>query len=261
MRETSLPTNRAGLAALITIVWGLVMAYYVGQYPYPHVFNHDVDSPVVALELSRGQRDIDKVLHRRHTESPTTPKSNPAVQNMALLNWLDLAFIPLYTFSIWSLARVFATRTRRLAILVAGVAVFDYLEDGQIFRALAGQNPPIFIPSLIKWGLLGVVFLVLSRILLISKSAVYRLPTKRLMAIAYFAAGVVILARRGFRPMDWLLPYRVRRRHILGAAHCQCGGPARTLRRDSGDQIDIHREFLRATHVGDSDQRRTSETR
>jgi hypothetical protein len=89
---------------------------------------------------------------------------------------------------------VFSTRTRLLAILVTGVALFDYLEDGQIFWALAGQNPPIFVPSLIKWGLLGVVFLVLSRILLISKSAVYTLPTKRLMSITYFAAGVLILA-------------------------------------------------------------------
>jgi hypothetical protein len=181
-------SNRAGFAALITVAWGLLMMRSLWQYPYPHVFHHDVDSPVIALEISRGPGDIDAVLHRSDRE-----KRAKAVNNMAFVNRLDLVFIPLYAFSIWSLARVFTTKTRLLALAVSAAAVFDYLEDAQIYRALVGENPAIFIPSLIKWGLLGLIFIALSRILLRSDSPVYTLSTKRLLAIGYFVSGALIL--------------------------------------------------------------------
>ena len=53
----------AGFAALAAVVWGAWMAIIVAHYPYDHVFRHDVDSPVLALEMSRDAGDISAVLH------------------------------------------------------------------------------------------------------------------------------------------------------------------------------------------------------
>lgn len=176
-------TTRAGLAALVTAAWAVWLMSAANPYPFPHVFHHDVDSPVLALEISRDAADIDAVLHR----------SDVAIKSMDKVNRLDLIFIPLYAFSIWSFARVFAIRTRGLTTVILLAAFFDYLEDGQIYQALAGANPPIYIPSLVKWGFLGLVFLALSHILLKSDSPVYSLSTKRLLAIGYFISGVLVL--------------------------------------------------------------------
>jgi len=181
-------TDLAGLAALATILWGGILAIVIGKYPYPHVFNHDVDSPVIALEISRGADDIDAVLH-----GETSKNRGPAEKNMALANDLDLVFIPLYAISIWSLARVFTSRTRLLALGVAAAALFDYLEDWQIYRALDGASPPIYIVSLIKWGFLGLVLIGLGCILVRSRVEIYTLSTKRLMAIGFFVSGGLIL--------------------------------------------------------------------
>ena len=112
---------------------------------------------------------------------------------MTNVNRLDLIVIPLYAFSIWTLARVFTTKTRLLTLGILAAMVFDYLEDWQILRAIGGGNPPIYIPSLIKWGLLGLVFMGLSLILLASSSPVYTLSTKRLLAIGYLVSGILIL--------------------------------------------------------------------
>ena len=180
-------TNRAGFAALITVVWSALIIGAASQYPYPHVFHHDVDSPVIALELSQDAGDIDAVLHRAGKQKEA------AAASMTNVNRLDLIFIPLYAFSIWTLARAFTTRTRLLTVGILATMLFDYLEDWQIFRAIGGANPPIYIPSLIKWGLLGLVFVGLSLILLASSSPVYTLSTKRLLAIGYLVSGVLIL--------------------------------------------------------------------
>ncbi len=187
-KESAFLINRAGLSALVTIVWALVMFHYLSLYPDRHVFHVNVDSPVLALELSHDARDIDSVLHRT---SP--PKYNAQEANMTLLNHLDWVFIPLYAFSLWSFARIFTANTRLLTIAVIATAFFDYVEDFQISRALNGANPAIDIPSLLKWGLLGLVFILMSRILEHSESSTYSLPTRRLLAIGYFVAGVLIL--------------------------------------------------------------------
>lgn len=204
-------TTRAGLAALLTMAWALLFVPVVGHYPYPHVFHHDVDSPVIALEISRGGEDIEAVLHRSETKSEkafamgtatakqaaaakeTACKRQAAADSMAWANQLDLVFIPLYAFFLWSLARVFTSRTRLLTLAIVAAAVFDYLEDWRIYQALNGQDPAIFIPSLVKWGLLGLVFVALGGILLRSVSPAYSLPTKRLMAIGFFVSGFLVL--------------------------------------------------------------------
>jgi hypothetical protein len=177
----------ASLAAGAAIVWALIMLYPESRYPYESKFNHGVRKPVIALEISRGEADIDAVLHRG------CELSDLAHRTMSQENWLDLIFIPLYALSLWSTARIF---TQHTSILTAGIVltgIFDYLEDWRIFQALKGRNPPIYIFSVVKWALLGAVLLGLSWIFATTQSAIYSVRTKRLLASGYFIAGAVIL--------------------------------------------------------------------
>jgi hypothetical protein len=183
--------NRAGLVALLTAVWAIVILTVTNSYPYPHIFDHGADSPVMALEMAHGENDIEAVLHRHDASDPKDRRK--AAESMKKVNDFDLFFIPLYALSCWSLARVFAGKTKLLAICICAAALFDYLEDWQIYRSLWGENPEVYLPSLVKWGFLGVVFLLLSGIFVKSASAVYSLSTKRLLAVGYFIAGGLIL--------------------------------------------------------------------
>ena len=45
------PSIRAGVAAALTIAWALLMSALT-PYPFPHIFPYDIDSPVLALEVS-----------------------------------------------------------------------------------------------------------------------------------------------------------------------------------------------------------------
>ncbi len=78
--------------------------------------------------------------------------------------------------------------------LILGTALFDYLEDWQIYRALNGANPAIYLASLAKWGLLGLALVFTAVLLLRSASPVYSLPTKRLLGVAYLLSGGLIVA-------------------------------------------------------------------
>src|SRR5882724_7072257 len=182
-------THRAAAAAVLMIAWIAVMSKIPPAYPFPHSFHYDVASPILALEISRNAGDIDAVLHRDDPEA-TEDSKKQAAEFERISNYLDLVFIPLYAFFFWSLARVFTDRTRLLTVLIIGAGLFDYIEDWLIGLALKGENPPIYLPSLAKWGLLGLVLLATGIILLRSRSPVYSLPTKRLLAIAYFVAGI-----------------------------------------------------------------------
>lgn len=181
------PADRAGLAALLMIVLGLVMQGLLMLYPFPHAFHHDVNSPGLALQISRGAEDIGIVLHR------SEPGAAKAVASLGWNNGLDLVLIPIYAFFLWSLARVFTNRTRLLTIFIIGTALFDYLEDAQIFRALGGENPAIYLPSLAKWSLFGIVLVWIGVIFLRSKIPVYSVATRRLLGLAYFISGLLIL--------------------------------------------------------------------
>ena len=206
-------TFRAGIAALLTIAWAALLIFLPPKYPFPHDFHHDIDSPILALEISRGGGDINQVLRPGPTpqaeaeecdlgtgdHNPTAAACEAQAHDYEFKsNELDLIFIPLYAFFLWSSARVFTQRTRLLALLILGAAAFDYLEDWQIFQALNGMSPAIYVPSLIKWALLGLVLFSTGIILLRSKSAIYSLPTKRLLSIAYFLSGVLLLLAVAF---------------------------------------------------------------
>jgi hypothetical protein len=186
-------SHRAAAAAVLMIAWTVVLACAPPKYPFPHIFHHDVALPILALEISRDAGDIEAVLHRADPQAKQQAADFERVSNQ-----LDLIFIPLYAFFLWSLARVFTDRTRLLTLLILGTALFDYAEDWQIFRALDGQNPAIFIPSLAKWGTLGVVLLGTGIILLRSRSPVYSPTTKRLLAIAYFISGLLLIVSVAF---------------------------------------------------------------
>jgi hypothetical protein len=182
------PSIRAGVATALTIVWAAILTLTVNRYPFPHVFPYDINSPVLALELSHGASDIDAVLHRSEPD-----KAPVATHIMWLGNVLDLIFIPIYAFFLWSIARLFGAPGRVLTLLIVGTALFDYLEDGLIFQALSGANPPIYLASLVKWGLLGLTLLFTAVLLFRSASPVYSLPTKRLLGMGYLASGGLIV--------------------------------------------------------------------
>ena len=122
-------TDLAGVAAVLVCAGSLVLLLVPPKYPFPHVFHHDVDSPVLALEISQDAGDLDAILRR------SDPHSMQAIDFQRVTNELDLIFIPLYTFFLWSLARVFTNRAGLLTLLIIGTGLFDYVEDWQIFRA------------------------------------------------------------------------------------------------------------------------------
>jgi hypothetical protein len=179
--------NRAGLAAVLMILWAFMMMRVLSKYPFPHVFHHDVDSPGIALQISHDATDIDMVLHR------SDPDAGTAKSALLRNNQLDLVFIPLYAFFLWSLARVFTDRTKLMAGVIIGTALFDYWEDWRIFRALDGSDPAIFVPSLAKWALLGLALIGIGSILIRSTSPVYSVATKGLLGVAYLIAGSLLV--------------------------------------------------------------------
>jgi len=58
-----------GFAALLTTLWATLMLGLLGggsaSYTFPHRFPHDVDSPVLAIELAHEKSEADAVLHGR----------------------------------------------------------------------------------------------------------------------------------------------------------------------------------------------------
>ena len=182
------PTDRPGLAALLTIAWATLMLFAGHRYPFHQTFHHDIGAPVLALELSRDNDDIESVLHRDdRTSSGANVEKARAIQWRA--NVLDLAFIPIYTFFLWALARLFRPRIFLLTIAIVAVGLFDYWEDWRIFQALKGENPAIYIPSLLKWGLMALVLIATGWILARAGEAIYSLATNRLLALAYWLSG------------------------------------------------------------------------
>lgn len=196
-----------GLLAVAMAVVGLLIGFQLkGHYPFEHNFHDKIASPVLALELSTDTSDLNEVLH---TETPG--QANPdtdagkAVARLRTNTHQDFFFIPLYTSFLWAFAVLFAagTHRRRHRIAIAGlvilVAAFDCAENVGILRALGASSisdsiaQAICWPSRCKWGLFAVVLLVTGWILVRSSSLLYSLATRRLLALAYGAAGILML--------------------------------------------------------------------
>ena len=234
------PSIRAGVAAALTIAWGALLMWELNRYPFPHIFPYDINSPVLALELSHGASDIDAVLHRPE------PNNAPLAKHiMWVVNVLDLVFIPIYGFFLWSLARVFTARIRVLTWLVVGTALFDYLEDWQIFKALERRQPANLFLLARQMGIIRI------------GAPVDRGSTASIGEHRVFIAhqeidrhGLHLIGRphRGRRragPMDWIFLYRDRAGNLRLPGDSQCYRAARPSLLDRRHFTEVRRELLR----------------
>ena len=118
------------------------------QHPTPG----DLTSPVLAIELMRSPEDVSGIVG---------PPGDPLRAAMSRLTWIDMFFIPAYAvlFSLVGLLLIRQSQPRiGTIVIVLGIvgAVFDVLEDVDIFRALrsAGITPRHW--SIPKWSILFV---------------------------------------------------------------------------------------------------------
>ena len=196
------------LAIAMTVVALLSASQLRSHYPFEHNFHDKLASPVLALELSTDTNDLEEVLH---TTNPTQANPNDnvgkAIASLQTNTYEDFFFIPLYTSFLWAFAVLFAagpghrnvTYRRAIAGVVILVAAFDCAENFGILRALGGSTisnstaQAICWPSRFKWGLFAVALLLTGWILVRSSSLIDSLPTRRLLALAYGAAGILML--------------------------------------------------------------------
>jgi len=198
-----------GLLAVAIAVLGVTMgARLKSHYPFAHNFHDKIDSPVLALELSTDVHDLNQVLH---TENPGQAKpdtdADKAVASLRTNTYEDFFFIPLYASFLWAFAFLFATGTLRrhvtyrwaITAIVISMATFDCAENVGILRALDASSlsdamaQAICWPSRCKWGLFAVALFFTGWILARSSTLLYSLPTRRLLALVYGAAAILML--------------------------------------------------------------------
>jgi hypothetical protein len=177
------------------------------KYSFPHNFHHDINSPILAIELSTDAKQLEAVLG---TTNPAgaDPAGNAgiAVASLRTNTYEDFGFIPMYTVFLWSFAVLFAIRADgsptihriTIAALALLIAASDCLENVGILRTLGATSLSDSMalatswPSRGKWGLFAVALLLTGWILARSESPDYSLPTRRLLALAYGAAGILM---------------------------------------------------------------------
>ena len=198
-----------GLLAVAMAVVGLVIGLQLKRhYPFQRNFHDKIDSPVLTLELSTDVHDLNQVLH---TENPGQAKpdtdAGKAIACLRTNTYEDFFFIPLYTAFLWAFAVLFATGTHRrhviyrwaITAIVILMAAFDCAENVGILRGLDASSlsdamaQAISWPSRCKWGLFAVALLFTGWILVRSSTLLYSLPTRRLLALAYGATGILML--------------------------------------------------------------------
>jgi hypothetical protein len=193
-----------GIPALAVVIWATAMSAVIstrGPAPYPleSRFYHDVSDPVLAIELSHGRWDIERVL-------PPANKQIEACRRAILVNTiLDFVFIPLYVWYLIRLIRCIGNSGRlpKMAstfVLLAGL--FDIAENFFILAALRSTYLPIYLPSLAKWAMLGLALVLIGHMLAGDHAVVYSIATDRLLGIAHvYAAGLMLL---GVVAGEWL---------------------------------------------------------
>jgi hypothetical protein len=114
----------------------------------PHCFK----SPILAIELPRSADDITSLLDRQ----PVSPR-----HAIRLETYADFPFIMSYVYLWYTLSRK-VSQVLGFVTIFAGIA--DFFENIGILRAVGSTVPTQAIadatryPSLVKWTLLGVVF-------------------------------------------------------------------------------------------------------
>ncbi len=177
----------SGLAALLTVCWALLMLCKL-SYPPPHVFHHHIDSPVLAIELASNVSEADAVLKKNST----------AIETLHLNTTLDLVFIPLYAAYLVLAGRLFGARLAVVLPLTIVAAIADYFEDYFIYQSLKFAPPQQFVPSIIKWATLGIVFAVIGVAMLRTVTTIYPALVRKILGVAHLAAAALILVAAGF---------------------------------------------------------------
>jgi hypothetical protein len=223
------------LAVVMSIFAAIIGLQLKQQYPFVHNFHHQIDSPILAVELPGCANDLKGVLGTDHpaaaNPAPITElfdcsnklvgvlqnvkledndanayPARRAVASLRTNTYEDFAFIVLYNLFLWKFAALFAIgangkptiHRKIMAGLVILTAAFDCLENLGILRALSASSltdsmaQATRLPSVCKWGLFAVALLLTGWILVRSESPVYSLPTRRLLALAYWSAGALL---------------------------------------------------------------------
>jgi len=167
-----------GWLAVVMVVFAVISGIQLkDQYPFVHNFHHQIDSPILAVELPGCANDLNSVLGTAHpaaanparvTElfdcnnklvgalqnikpADNDPKAYPARRAVAGLRtntYEDFAFILLYNLFLWKFAALFAfgangkpTVDRKImAAVVVLIAVFDGMENLGILHALSASR-------------------------------------------------------------------------------------------------------------------------
>jgi len=167
----------AGLAAVLTALWGLLMML---TFACPERgFHRGIQSPVLAIELVNGQADLVGVLVKCPAEKLR--------QNVTL----DLIFVPLYTSYMALLALLFGTRLGVILPLTTAAGIADYVENYFIFDSLSGASPHQLLPSLIKWGLLAMALAVIGISMARSDVPVYTPVFRTVLGAAHVTVALM----------------------------------------------------------------------
>lgn len=210
------------ILAFLAAVMVTIMAWGLGRYgPKPESFHHgQIKGPVLALELASDRNDLVEVLQ---TTNPALTMAWPngcpfdiqrgPVCALRINTFQDCVFIPLYAGILLCMALLFSAAPRRRwlglagAALAVAVAIFDYAENRGIFKALGtgvftDQTAlAISSPSRIKWTLLGLNLLFLGVLICISRLANFRAWVRWVLSVAYWVAGLMLLAAMARLPL------------------------------------------------------------
>jgi hypothetical protein len=186
---------RIGVPAMLVLGWALLMGLVISagptRYPLPSRFNHDVSSPVLALELSSGREDIERVL-----PAPNHAHALQCRRAILVNTLLDFVFILLYVWYLVRLNRSIglpgALRAAACALAVL-TGIFDIVENAFILYSLRSGAAPIVIPSLAKWATLGIVLALAGRTLVGNHLCIYSVATDRLLGLIHLCAASLLL--------------------------------------------------------------------
>lgn len=163
-----------------------------------------------SVGILQNDESLNLIMKRYHSDPNTYPQEI-AVASLRTNTYEDFGFIVLYNLFLWKFAALFAVgangrpavHRKIMAGLVILTAIFDCMENIGILRALGASSltdsmaHATRLPSLCKWGLFAAVLLLTGWILARSESPVYSLPTRRLLALAYWSAGALLLIGLG----------------------------------------------------------------
>jgi hypothetical protein len=198
----------AGVAAVVALAWWLWMTFAFTAWPAPYWFEHrfvrTVDSPVLALEFARSERERNAVFQRENDVNPDPQKSAEAIRALRFHTVLDCIFIPLCCGYLLLLGFSYTPRGRSrtaLAATVLALAVVAWSED-VLLLFTAGL---VFVLAICKWVLLALTLIQIAGLLgRSSNRGPYSTATRRLLAVVHVAAAGLLIAGLCFSQLPWL---------------------------------------------------------